>query len=335
MLRRAFLTLLVAVVAWATTSQLNASIITVDPDGALGADGPILVNTLDFSPGNSLAVGASPLFPGTPFDTLFQATLGNFLNAGGIPVMGTGLNSTYEWTVVAGFGEITTSVTPVGTGAVATFALGPSPTGINFIEIYYDPTPDSSNLSGTGFNDGVTSAVPGGSDPILRATVVSLNGSFFVPDLTASEPLDQNVSDDYPGQLTVRGSGGINITARIDFIDTTFFLDPVINPGTTIDFAFVNTSNIDPFNQADPSDNFVFSPDPAGAAGSTTTSAGAGVSLGAINGVSGPDFQFQSDANASLNLVPEPSSLLLCGLGAIGLLGRGIRRRKAASRIAA
>jgi len=52
--------------------------------------------------------------------------------------------------------------------------------------------------------------------------------------------------------------------------------------------------------------------------------------LGDVNGLDGPDFIFQADANQSFDLIaiPEPvtASLSLLGLGALGM---AIRRRRA------
>jgi hypothetical protein len=46
-------------------------------------------------------------------------------------------------------------------------------------------------------------------------------------------------------------------------------------------------------------------------------------------GPGGPDIQFQADANSSIVVIPEPTSITLMGLGLAGLFGYGWRRKRA------
>jgi hypothetical protein len=45
--------------------------------------------------------------------------------------------------------------------------------------------------------------------------------------------------------------------------------------------------------------------------------------LGTINGVNGPDFQFQADSNLSFvsaSSIPEPASVILASIGLLGAI---------------
>ena len=72
--------------------------------------GPVEVYTFDWIPGNGLADGALPLTtdPNAPtrFQQLFHASLGNFLDGNGNVIVGTGLNTQYEITIVSSFGQM-------------------------------------------------------------------------------------------------------------------------------------------------------------------------------------------------------------------------------------
>src|SRR5512139_1301076 len=75
-----------------------------DPDGS-GPGASILVNSFDWLPGSALSVGSIPVPAAPAFGastTLTHASLGNFINSSGLPILGTGLNSAYEMTMVMG-----------------------------------------------------------------------------------------------------------------------------------------------------------------------------------------------------------------------------------------
>jgi hypothetical protein len=291
----------VAILSFGTTAQ--ADVIPFDPDNG-GSDAPIQVASFDFLPGNSLAVNSVPFaaIPGSTFELRFQAKLGAFLNAANLPIMGTGLNSAYEITAVARFTERVT----FSNGVTSAFDLAPAQ--INpppIVELWFDNTPDANDLAGTGFNDGTL---------ILRGIVTDNIGSFSVTPGQITL-FDQFGADNYGGRQSVTGAGAVSLTASLlaggAFVDNTFFLTAFPN---FLDFAFVNSSNITPFRQVDPSALFL----------------GLLANPGAVNGVTGPDFQFQTDANASFRqfIIPAPPSIILMGLGMCSLgLTRFIRRK--------
>jgi hypothetical protein len=308
--------LLVAVVMGVLALPALATVdVAVDRAGAGGAD--IVVSSLDWNVGNGLAIGAVPLAAGTDFQVRVQNNLAVFNLAGGgtaTPAPGR------EWTLVGVLPEHTAAVTGAFPTGFASFVLGPvvgpatpvdgvSTVAGNTIQIW-ESAADSSNLAGTGFANGTL---------ILEATVTSLTSIFSATGGGAGTDLDQFLGgdppiDDYPAIDTVTGIGVTDLVATVNFTDPNFFTD--FGPGPdSVALTLFNTSQLLPFNQAEPSALFL----------------GYAPSIGPVNGLSGPDFQFQLDANQSFNLevIPEPVTAALGMMGLSSLALALLRRRTA------
>lgn len=298
-----------AALAISTAGSAMAASVALDFAGV-----PVPVASLDWNPGNALAVGAIPLSanPAAPtsFDLYYHAKLGNYLDSNGDQIGGTGLGGAYEITTVIGFGEYGYGSAVVG-ASNANFFLNPA--APSFVKFYKDDFTSgiaSNNLAGTGFNDG---------NEFLSGTVVQVLGSNF-STTGQVQLLDQFLGDDWGGQLTVVGTGSTSVLIKVDQINKD---ENVIT--TPIDFDFFvfnvnfNTTNNLPFNQTNPSELFW---DGTGFIAPA---------LGAINGdnaTGGPDIIFQADGNSSFEVsqVPEPSTLVLSGLGL--LIAGGLLRRR-------
>ncbi|MBT1074690.1 PEP-CTERM sorting domain-containing protein [Geobacter grbiciae] len=307
---------------FATCAAGNAFAATTTIDFA-GVGQPVA--QLDWSVGNALGVNAVPLAitdgTGNPatdpavnpalqthFNLYYQAILGNYNNATNKPILGSGLNSTYEITAMIAFGERGyTSALAGPVPANASFFF--DPTLPNYVK-FYKSAINASDLAGTGFNDG---------NEFLSGRVVSVTRSNFSTEANTGL-LDQNLADDWAGQQTIYGTGSTAVTIAVDQINKD---EVVITNPLNLDFIIMslnfNTSNNLPFLQADPSRLF------------WDVSAGANVvpALGAVNGINGPDIIFQADGNNSFQIaaVPEPSTFALTGLGL--LLAGGFMRRRA------
>src|SRR3569833_2912209 len=268
----------VAVTALLALSGLisgQAAAFTFDPDGA-GPIAPVIMDVFDWAPRNGLIVngvafsttGAQPSYYG-------QSRLNSLMNQGAnIAIPGLG-----EYTIVMGYGEN-------GLGSVtnvANFSLNPS-SSTNFFRIYYDPSNNSSNINGTGFDDGTLVL----SGTINDASVTYINGQG-----QTQQPLDGFLTNNYPGVTTIIGSGTNAVTFNVAFANPAFF--PVEQPSVLK----YNESNVTPYQQTDPSHQF------AGAIqGSVILPA-----IGAQNGISGPDFQVQVDGNMSVAVVPQAPAI--------------------------
>jgi hypothetical protein len=312
-----------ALLAISAANPASAVDIAFDPDGpgpisglGLAAGTPIPNLTgLDWNTGNALAEASVPLVVGAEFTTYYQARLAVFQIDPGAGFGPTATNftdlatgtmdetisapPTFEWTVAARFKERVTAI--VGTTAFFEVVNDPD----NYLKIFYDDTADANDTLGTGFIDG---------DEILSASiVVQDNGSFT-----------QNGSgflDTAPATgSSVHGSGSFNITAVVDSHDNDFLdIDSIILGGGQVKITLITSTLELPFGPADPADQF----EVVGGLPVIPVT-------GATNGVNGPDFIFEADANQVFDVfaeVPEPATLGLMGLMGLALAGR--RRRTA------
>lgn len=272
------------------SSAMAAQVISFDPDGA-GGTGAISVGAFDWAPGSTLAQNsiAGPGMVNPTFQVYTQAKLGAFLDGNGNAMASpAGFNTNYEITYVGAFGEAGSS--PVaGIAAFTGIAAG----YVNYFSIYWDNNPGTfaNALAGTGYSDGTQ---------ILSGAWVASNGGYFVNLSAAPVALDQFNANDWAGTSTLTGSGGTSMDVDVAWTDGNFFKSDIVS--LIVDSMF-NTSNVTPFNQTDPSQLVV----------------GVAPNIGAVNGATGPDFLFQTDANQSFNTtVPEPALAALLGMGMIG-----------------
>jgi len=296
----------------ATARTADAAVVfNFDQDGPGVTNGSIPIVGLNLSAGNAAAIGGNSAVStgvGSTFQLYVQVQVGNLIapNGGVIPIQ------PGQLTAVASITERVTSVS----GGTATFEVAPVQAANSGLRLYANNVANTAdNFNGTGFITG---------NPILTANaIVSPQGSLntFTSN-GGSVAFDQSPVPNafWNSQRTVNGSGVSTVDFAVTSTDPAFFTggpSPAIislhlgNAGANVPFTAVNPSRqfTNPFTLA------TVTPD-----------------LGAINGNLnaglgrvGPDFQFQ--VSGTVTAVPEPTSVVLMGLGVAGLLVVARRKR--------
>jgi hypothetical protein len=334
MKRLAFLAVVACLCGCALAGTGRADSISIDPTGGGGANpaNVLLASSFAFLPGNALAIGGGNLTSasiGKDIPILYQAILGSIntvgansaalgSNNGNITILpgGGGSNNTgVQFIITAQFTE---KLTGVSAGGMLTFAPDLA-AGTNQVKIYAQP---SSNASINDANS--TNEYPGsGATQILSGQLSPANfsSSFNVAQTTdprsggTAVPLNQHAggSGSYPGINSIAGLGLGGFTVTVDSSNPAYFLTP-----TPVALNFNSVSSSLPFTGVDPALKMFNGTTP---------------NIGAVNGVSGPDalYQWQGNNSFTTTAAPEPASLTLLGVGAVGLLGYGRRKRKRAA----
>jgi len=291
-----------------TAGAASADTFLFNPNGT-GTTGAVSATILDWLPGNTLAVNGAPVSVGSIVQDFFQANLNSVVN-GSTSVFTNGTGG-LNFTVVAGFSEQTVSTNVAGGFGTAVFDNTAATAGLpSFFRVCAQSTVGN-DLTGAGF--ACTDA-----NAILTGTLSDIIGANVTTNFTnPAGLLDQFGADNWGGQLSETSTGAANIAVRVTSVNTGYFPDLLL--GSTIVTALTNTSLVTPFNQQNPS--YCLSTATNSSTSGTTACNNGSIqafgTLGGINGLNGPNFLFQADANTTVTrtTVPEPASLALLGLG--------------------
>jgi hypothetical protein len=256
------------------------------------------VDRLDWSSnGSGLARGigpfGTPLSNGQNFQFLYQSTLVGKNGGTGTPDLGGRLDGEangvptgdFEFTIAARMVQTVTGAF----GSAATFGLGGG-VGDNKVAIYFDTARNADTASGQGFDDGI----------LVALLTIDQSTSVF------------NVFGANNGQGSAKLHAGILEAG--DFVDPNYFegvmslifginfessLNYPAGSAATAGFHLNSSSNLgDPFSSVTPD----------------------------LSGQPGSDIMFKVDGDSGFTrVVPEPGSMLLMGIGLLGLAS--LRRR--------
>ena len=319
----------------------SAQAAKIDPFGLGGAGGVYEVANFGWNNGNAISTPISTvdgtaidLVKGDTVETYGQAKLQGLSDSDGNTLAIAGFNPNM-WTYVFGFSEIVENIDDVAT--TNTLRTKTVAGKANFFQIWANGT-SALDLSGKGFNG------DGGATLLLSGTIVDydpitgLGQTSFDASTDLIGPLDQFGTNNYAGYQSAAGTGGGKLSVKVDTVNSAYFLDGISL--LTLELLTDTFLNL-PYLQVNPSSCFWDGSAYLTGAGNGIAD-GCGVAgdfgtIGPINGVDtrdlpggNPDWKnvmFQTRATTVLptTSIPEPSTLALLGLGALGMF---MRRRK-------
>ncbi len=252
------------------------------------------VRTFDWAESGSgmadgVVVANGQIAPLSSFIFKYQSFLVGLNDAAGQAVDFPGLNDTFEYTFVAEIPEFVESVTDLGGGNTA--AVFSVLAGSEWY-MYVDGDPNANVQTGLGFDDGVLVA----------------SGSFNVGETST-----------FIATGATTGQGAIQIAGLVDFANA-LYLDPAFlanGDPWIFDIAFDSNLNLPPGTSLMDIGGSFFD-----------SRAGEGNLLPNMYTGAADQLFFKVDGSNTLSVVPEPSTVLLLGVGLLGLAGYGRKKMK-------